>query len=475
MLSIKYEVQDVTLRYLRKLKKPKQIYDLGKLCLEVENRVSLLCEELTYLYAWYLFKSAPQIMCVNTIYNESNKRFRIARSEKRYTENKMIIDIMPVDEDNGKTEKREVAFTVKGLYSSIDINIHDSLKPHGDYRFEELYKSLFDTAYQWYRGILFQCIDERDKSADAISGSIYGHLRSLFAEKDLQTQIQLVVLGPDYGFRLLDRALTNGILGRLDASPIKGYSANEMMSVVACGLMPTKECLMIKTFKNKMPLNGEINTAKYSMNGTVYSETLRFMYPADAFRMHPIYVDEGGISIVAAYPVGSLCDTIEPRLTKADSLKDHIKSKLNCFNDLYINSTKQETPPINANKNSKAAKEEKVMPKQSIAGNAKFYAPVIFNTQFYEASENDNLLQQIDVLVRRIYALEEIEEEQKTNLVSIINEAKEAQDDSQAQTSKIKFTAFLQGLGKVSEKVLTVFSKLVTVGKFFGIDEKFFQ
>ncbi len=84
------------------------------------------------------------------------------------------------------------------------------------------------------------------------------------------------------------------------------------------------------------------------------------------------------------------------------------------------------------------------------------------------ATIGENFSKELDDAITRINAMIELNKNQKEYLSSIMNDAKTATDASKKESCKNKFEAFMQGAGKVSEKVLTVLANLATVAAFFG-------
>lgn len=84
------------------------------------------------------------------------------------------------------------------------------------------------------------------------------------------------------------------------------------------------------------------------------------------------------------------------------------------------------------------------------------------------ATIGENFSKELDDAITRINAMIELDKNQKEYLSSIMNDAKTATDASKKESCKNKFEAFMQGVGKVSEKVLSVLANLATVAAFFG-------
>jgi hypothetical protein len=370
-MSIKYFVEQDTRSHLLRLDRPENICGLRQLCHDVEDKVFSLCESLTYIYASDLFVAAPKVKFEDSIFDESGNQYKISRT-KKYDDNRIELDIMPAKECTGRMVERDVAISAEGMFKHIRVNVHESLKPAKIQIFEDFYRAIIEYSYNWFRSEnLLQHIESRDNIAKSVSRNMYDQVRSLFSDVDLQRNIQLVIMGPKYGFRLLDQTLTNGIYGALKATPLAGYSANEMISVVACGLMPTQDCLMWETVKTGVPSDGKIKNAIYSKTRDVYPATLRFMYPNDEFRMYPFYVDSQRISVIAAYPV-DLCKDIEPQLNciKETELEHHIKGKAAQLHKLYEMSTAQSMSESRS-KGDKAVKNQNSGQLTGVRGNIK--------------------------------------------------------------------------------------------------------
>lgn len=89
------------------------------------------------------------------------------------------------------------------------------------------------------------------------------------------------------------------------------------------------------------------------------------------------------------------------------------------------------------------------------------------NTKVSYVENNRTFVEEIDMVVRELKKIEDINESQKDYLVSILNEVKIADDDVKKQNCKEKFSAFMKGLGDVSGKVLSVLANFATVAAFF--------
>jgi len=76
---------------------------------------------------------------------------------------------------------------------------------------------------------------------------------------------------------------------------------------------------------------------------------------------------------------------------------------------------------------------------------------------------------QVTKAIKRINVMNELTKEQKEYLISIVNDAKTAEDEVAKQSCKNSFQSFMKGLGKTSEKVLSIFADLATVAAFFSI------
>lgn len=86
-----------------------------------------------------------------------------------------------------------------------------------------------------------------------------------------------------------------------------------------------------------------------------------------------------------------------------------------------------------------------------------------------ENNTGNDFVKQFDWAIERINTMSEIDENQKQYLESILNEAKNAETELEKQSCKNKFEAFMKGVGKVAETILSTLSDLVTVVAFFGI------
>ena len=95
-----------------------------------------------------------------------------------------------------------------------------------------------------------------------------------------------------------------------------------------------------------------------------------------------------------------------------------------------------------------------------------------YNTIISSASKEttDIFSKQAIKAINRINAIKELTDEQKEYLVSIVNEAKTAEDEVTKQSCKNSFKSFMKGLGKTSERILSVFADLIAVATFFGIN-----
>ena len=80
---------------------------------------------------------------------------------------------------------------------------------------------------------------------------------------------------------------------------------------------------------------------------------------------------------------------------------------------------------------------------------------------------NEELIKEIDEVISAVKELAELDTAQKEYLVSILNETKSADDDAKRQTCKDKLNSFLQGVGKCSEKILSILADFATAASFF--------
>jgi len=92
---------------------------------------------------------------------------------------------------------------------------------------------------------------------------------------------------------------------------------------------------------------------------------------------------------------------------------------------------------------------------------------MVINNSSKEAT--DIFFTQVIEAINRINSINELTQEQKDYLVSIVNEAKTVEGENEKISCKNSFESFMKGLGKTSEKVLSVLADLFAVANFFGI------
>ena len=102
----------------------------------------------------------------------------------------------------------------------------------------------------------------------------------------------------------------------------------------------------------------------------------------------------------------------------------------------------------------------------NVAGNAEDIAPVaIINTA-------DQFTAEVSEAIKRINEIEDLQQTQKEELSSIIQnaaKANEEKDENKKQSCVNSFKKFLRGIGNVSDKVLSTLANLATICGFFGI------
>lgn len=287
----------IVLNNLSKIPNARSIEGLRDLCNNVEDNAQKLCVQLTYKFAYKIFKSIPNKNFFDFIRDNNGYIYSIKVADDILERQKLLIAITNL-QTKQDIVKLYVSLNTTGKYNNICIIIPQKLIKNETY-IQEFYKCILETSYNWFKEQVLLFINN---NSICVANKLYTYMRSIVSQHTLLANFWFAIVGKGCGFRLLDYELTLNAFELIDKNIYgSGSYTNKLLTELISTKLPTDKMLMQIAIENEATLVGELSKAAYTNEGSIYSATLYALYGGESFVIVPLHIDE--FSILALFPV----------------------------------------------------------------------------------------------------------------------------------------------------------------------------